>query len=165
MDSTLLGALIGGSAAIAGAIATSVITYFSNKNHENIKLLKQKKEELYLSVYDTGVLLEKYHLLFSQRMVSKTDIDDLDNSWRHTIGNINMCVEIYFPLIKNELIKGLLPSKSFLNDEVKILREYSSEGYINVSVAISGLMKKSATTSYNKAIVALDDLERKVLSI
>lgn len=44
MDNTLLGALIGGGAAIAGAIATSVITYFSNKNHENIKLLKQKKK-------------------------------------------------------------------------------------------------------------------------
>ncbi|MEL5573003.1 MULTISPECIES: hypothetical protein [Serratia] len=165
MDSTLLGALIGGGAAIAGAIATSVITYFSNKNHENIKLLKQKKEELYLSVYDTSVLLEKYHLLFSKRIVSKTDIDDLDNSWRHTIRNINMCVEIYFPLIKNELSKGLSPSNSFLNDEVKTLRKYTSEGYTDVSIAISGLTKKSAIISYNKAIVALDDFERKILSI
>ncbi|MBH3177349.1 hypothetical protein [Serratia ureilytica] len=118
-----------------------------------------------MSVYDTSVLLEKYHLLFSKRIVSKTDIDDLDNSWRHTIRNISMCVEIYFPLIKNELSKGLTPSNSFLNDEVKILRKYTSEGYTDVSIAISGLTKKSAIISYNKAIMALDDFERKILSI
>ncbi|MEL5658248.1 hypothetical protein PTT65_17665 [Serratia ureilytica] len=165
MDNTLLGALIGGGAAIAGAIATSVITYFSNKNHENIKLLKQKKEELYLSVYDTSVLLEKYHLLFSQRLISKKEIDVLDNNWRHTIRNISMCIEIYFPQLKDDLRKALSPSNSFLNDEIKTLKTYSQEGYVNVNISISGLLKKSAATSYNKATKALDDFEIKILSI
>lgn len=43
MDSTLLGALVGGGCAVAGAACTSVATYFSNKHAERTKIRIQKK--------------------------------------------------------------------------------------------------------------------------
>ncbi|MGP2888852.1 hypothetical protein [Serratia marcescens] len=65
MDSTLLGALVGGGCAVAGAACTSVATYFSNKHAERTKIRIQKKEVLYLllstirgSLHDFGRLIK-----------------------------------------------------------------------------------------------------------
>lgn len=49
MDSTLLGALIGAGAAIAGSIVTAIATYFINKHIDRTKLITDKKEELYIA--------------------------------------------------------------------------------------------------------------------
>ncbi|AEF47175.1 hypothetical protein SerAS12_4077 [Serratia sp. AS12] len=163
MDSTLLGALFGGGCAIAGAVATSTITYFANKKHDNLKILKQKKENLYLSIYELDLTINRYINLFEKEYIKENEIEEIDEIWWRTLSVIHMSINIYFPNLKSELSESLDVISLFFNNDIKKLREIQgmSPNYTIINLALQITAKRS----YEKSKEAIRAFENKVIDM
>lgn len=143
MDSTLLGALIGAGAAIAGSIVTAIATYLINKNIDKSKLTTDKKEELYIACDAISKCI-----LFCESAVKKGRFDDALKSTVNEIielqTKIRMLIGLYFANLEdskhildiamdNLTNKCLIPSgESSIADE----ENYSAVGIDYCKIAL-----------------------------
>ncbi|MGP2855153.1 hypothetical protein [Serratia bockelmannii] len=103
IDSTLLGALIGGGFAVTGSICTAVAAYFTNKHGEHAKIRMKKKEDLYISLIE---LRESILLLgreFRSPSVTAQRILDGKNGFDSSRKKVIMIISLYFPSLDDRL--------------------------------------------------------------
>ncbi|ELJ5771840.1 hypothetical protein RS405_003788 [Serratia marcescens] len=163
MDSTLLGALIGAGAAIAGAIATSTITYFSNKSHDKEKTLSIKKESLYICLEDLKTNIHNNALIFGSMGKDGKPIitKDLDDEYRGIIKNIKMLVNIYFKGLGDEFNSKMDIAIEFYTSYAIHLRQDTRTS----PLLITKELLDSVNASYDKSMAAIDDLQNIILKV
>lgn len=148
MDNTLLGALIGAGAAIAGSIVTAVATYFINKYIDRTKLITAKREGLYIACDAISICI-----LYCESSVKKGKFDDELKSKVNEIMSlqtkIRMLTGLYFPNLKDSndrfdksmvdlTKKCLIPSgDSSIGDE----GNYSAIGIGYCKIALEEILK------------------------
>lgn len=106
MDSTFLGALIGGGFALAGSIVTAVATYFINTKQENKKVIREKKE----AVYSTVEVLKsettsKWTRLLNFVQAGSFEKIQNDNDKPSNLASLNMLLSLYFEEINDDRMK------------------------------------------------------------
>jgi len=96
MDSTLLGALIGAGAAIAGGMLTTAWTNHSSKSREEFMLRNEKREQLYMEYCEVRQATYNFITIFDGRRFTLRDIEEIDEKFNSAIAKINMINRIYF---------------------------------------------------------------------
>ncbi|TXE27097.1 hypothetical protein [Serratia ureilytica] len=122
MAATLLELVIPASVSIVVACGTVVWTTRSNRKLEHNKVLKQKKEELHLALYDLDEALSMYSRLFRRQSLTRLDIDDVDLKWASSLGRVNMIINIYFPSLRQGFEDSISGCTIFFNNSIQILR-------------------------------------------
>ncbi|WP_164055860.1 hypothetical protein, partial [Serratia marcescens] len=118
MAATLLELVIPASVSIVVACGTVVWTTRSNRKLEHNKVLKQKKEELHLALYDLDEALSIYSRLFRRQSLTRLDIDDVDLKWASSLGRVNMIINIYFPSLRQGFEDSMSGCTIFFNNSI-----------------------------------------------
>lgn len=150
MDSTLLGALIGGGFAVAGSVCTAVAAYFTNKHGEHAKIKINKKEDLYISLIELRESIIGFRMVFNSPEVNKKSIIERKNEFDSSRKKSRMLIDLYFRQLENE-------SKTLTSALAKFNSDFISENVIsyldNTFEKASGEdARKEALSEVNKMI-------------
>lgn len=104
MDSTV-SPLIGAAIALVSVFITAKLTYKNNSKLEEQKIIRQKKEEAYISCekyrkYLSSSDLKIIKFVHSARHVSD---DKYDPSVIHPLNNLRMIINLYLPDLKEQM--------------------------------------------------------------
>ncbi|EIV5186762.1 hypothetical protein [Serratia marcescens] len=163
MDNTLISAVISAAVAIFIACVTVYWTKRSNRELENNKVLKQKKEELYLALYDLDEALSMYSRLFRRQSLTRLDIDDVDLKWSSSLGRVNMIINIYFPSLRQDFESSKSGCDIFFNDSIQILRIILSSK--NADRLDYDMHSTEAYTKHAEAREMLSEFERNIINL
>jgi len=110
MDSTLLGALIGAGAAIAGSIVTAIATYFINKSIDKNKLLTEKKEVLFQTIIEIERAMYRYYVCFNLALNGgKFNLEPIDENRDRAIARLEIVSNIYFNNLElSDLLESII---------------------------------------------------------
>lgn len=163
MAATLLELVVPASVSIVVACGTVVWTIRSNRELEKNKVLKQKKEELYLALYDLDEALAMYSRLFRRQSLTRLDIDDVDLKWASSIGRVNMIINIYFPSLRESFEDSKSGCTVFFNTSIEILRIILNSK--NADKLEYDIHSTEAYTLHAEAREMLSDFEKNIINL
>ncbi|HIF6607550.1 TPA: hypothetical protein ACX369_003271 [Serratia marcescens] len=100
MDSTLLGALIGGGFAVAGSVCTAIAAYFTNKHGEHAKIRMKKKEDLYISLIDLRESIIGFGVIFRSSNIKASKLVEKNTEFSTSRKQVRMHIDLYFPKLE-----------------------------------------------------------------
>ncbi|MBH1918628.1 hypothetical protein [Serratia surfactantfaciens] len=152
MDSTLLGALIGAGVTLAAVVLTAVVNYHFTQKQENLKLRKQKKEELYQSFIEIERAMYLYLLCINNAFYkSEFKLNEIDEKRDKAITKIEMISTIYFLDLKIENVMDVI--SDFEQNDVYYIRPDRYKG------ELSAKDLASATAKYHLIEQAVADIK------
>lgn len=157
MDSTLLGALIGAGVTLAAVALTAVVNYHFTQKQENLKLKKQKKEELYLSIIDMERAMYLYFICISHAYNNvEYSIDSIDMARDKSIAKMELITTVYF--LELNIERSMEAISTFEQSFVYYLRdgfrrEFSASDVVNATTLYRNIEKE--TTSMKAELMAL----------
>ncbi len=102
MNEIVTGAFIGGGAALAGAICTSIATYYANKHGEKTKIRISKKEELYMELYSIKEAIESISREISSRESTIENMIDPFEKFSLSRKRSQVIIALYFEELKDK---------------------------------------------------------------
>lgn len=152
MDSTLLGALIGAGVTLAAVVLTAVVNYHFTQKQENLKLRKQKKEELYQAFIEMERVMYLYLLCINNAFYkSEFKLNEIDEKRDKAITKIEMISTIYFLDLKIENVMDVI--SDFEQNDVYYIRPDRYKG------ELSAKDLASATAKYHLIEQAVADIK------
>lgn len=100
MDSTLLGAFIGGGFAVAGSVCTAIAAYFTNKYGEHARIRIKKKEDLYVSLLELRESITGFGRVFRSSNLKASKILEKNTEFNSSRKMVRMHIELYFPKLE-----------------------------------------------------------------
>ncbi|HBE9090502.1 TPA: hypothetical protein KNG84_002541 [Serratia fonticola] len=163
MDSTLLGALIGGGFALAGSIVTAVATYLITSKQENKKLITQKKEAIYIAVENLKIdTTSRFTALLN--IINEHDVN-LEQFQRYEpshLASLNMLMSLYFKDL-NEYRNKMNEMHKELNSY--LMQIYSPKTIIDKGPDFSGEFLRNAQSQYRQFIKHVDEIQKVTVNI
>ncbi|MBN5183270.1 hypothetical protein JY469_21825 [Serratia marcescens] len=140
MDSTLLGALIGAGVTLAAVVLTAVVNYHFTQKQENLKLRKQKKEELYQAFIEMERVMYLYLLCINNAFYkSEFKLNEIDEKRDKAITKIEMISTIYFLDLKIENVMDVI--SDFEQNDVYYIRPDRYKGELSAKDLASATAK------------------------
>lgn len=140
MDSTLLGALIGAGVTLAAVVLTAVVNYHFTQKQENLKLRKQKKEELYQAFIEMERVMYLYLLCINNAFYkSEFKLNEIDEKRDKAITKIEMISTIYFLDLKIENVMDAI--SDFEQNDVYYIRPERYKGELSAKDLASATAK------------------------
>lgn len=159
MDSTLLGALIGGGFAVAGSVCTAVAAYFTNKYGEHAKTRLKKKEDLYISLISLRESISGFSRTFRSSSINSSKIIERNNEFSTSRKNVRMFIELYF--LKLEPSSKRLNAKltKFKNEFIVENTTSYKNGVLDKNNLSGEDASKSVLAEVNKIIAAVSKVK------
>ncbi|MEL5452494.1 hypothetical protein PTR41_21720 [Serratia bockelmannii] len=157
MDSTLLGALIGAGVTLAAVALTAVVNYHFTQKQENLKLRKQKKEELYLSIIDMERAMYLYFVCVSHSFNKvEYNIDAIDAARDKAFARVELITTVHF--IELNIERAMEAISQFEQSYVYYLkygfkREFSASDVVNANTLYRNIERE--TTALKAEVMKL----------
>ncbi|MEL5658246.1 hypothetical protein PTT65_17655 [Serratia ureilytica] len=157
MDSTLLGALIGAGVTLAAVALTAVVNYHFTQKQENLKLRKQKKEELYLSIIDMERAMYLYFVCVSHSFNKvEYNIDAIDAARDKSFARVELITTVHF--IELNIERAMEAISQFEQSYVYYLkdgfkREFSASDVVNANTLYRNIERE--TTALKAEVMKL----------
>ncbi|HCR2977936.1 TPA: hypothetical protein ACLFK6_002476 [Serratia marcescens] len=157
MDSTLIGALIGAGVTLAAVALTAVVNYHFTQKQENLKLRKQKKEELYLSIIDMERAMYLYFVCVSHSYNKvEYNTDAIDSARDRAIARMELIIKVHFDELKIERAMEAISQFEqsyvyYLRDGFK--REFSASDVVNATTLYRNIERE--TTALKAEVMKL----------
>lgn len=157
VDTTLISGVISAAVAILVACGTVIWTVKSNRKLENEKLLKQKKEELYLSIIDMERAMYLYFVCVSHSFNKvEYNIDAIDAARDKAFARVELITTVHF--IELNIERAMEAISQFEQSYVYYLRdgfkrEFSASDVVNATTLYRNIERE--TTALKAEVMKL----------